>query len=664
MRLPTIRTGLPYLVALAMLAEVGCAAEKAEGRPWIHKISFPGLQRVSKRDLKSKISVQQTSWIPLSPKHYLDPYAVPGDRERIESYYEAHGYFDAKVTQADINYRKDKQSVDLVFKINEGEPTKIVKVDLVGLDGIGAAGARAETRVQLKAGQILVHDSYAAGKGRIARILQSRGYAWADVTGEVRVDRAAHTAEIKLVAVPGSLTHFGKVIIEGNAQVRAIDIERTADLHEGRKFDLDLVDEARGRVYGTGVFGSVKVAYEHDPNDPTVANVRVSVQEGQFRELRIGGGIGVEAQRNDIHLTAQFTKRNFFGKMRTLKLRLEPAFVVIPAVWSGTRKYGPALTAEAVFTQPFLFGLRHFELNWTVGYDLGIDYVFQFHGPRTQLGVNYGVWRQCIQLGLSYNIQFLDFFNTDPTILNDPDKAGAVFGYVDPYRIGWWQQDLSLDLHDKALDPHQGIYLLASFEEGGTFAGGAFRYEKIVPDARVYAPLGSRTTLAARVQFGQIFTQGELGSPITRRLFLGGPSSHRGFNYNRLAYQVPSALGGVSPIPIGGDQMILLQAELRVKIVKLFGNWFGAVVFADGGDVTLPNCNGTCSDKLTGALQRLDMSRLHWAVGGGLRYKTVIGTIRADVGVRLNRLEATTDGIPNPDPGDRIAFHLSVGEAF
>jgi hypothetical protein len=43
----------------------------------------------------------------------------------------------------------------------------------------------------------------------------------------------------------------------------------------------------------------------------------------------------------------------------------------------------------------------------------------------------------------------------------------------------------------------------------------------------------------------------------------------------------------------------------------------------------------------------------------------VIGTVRFDLGVRLNRLSPTqADGTPNADPGQRFAFHLSVGEPF
>ncbi len=663
---------------MGLTLSAGCAAEKAEGRPWVHDVRFIGLKNVSKRALKAKIAVQASSWVPWTPRKYLDPYMVPSDRARIEAYYHAHGYFSAKVLSAVVKPRKSRRpSVDIEFRVAEGEPTKIAKVELKGVEGVKERPGAFQRRLLLKPGQILVHDDYADQKKRLERMLQVRGYAWAEVQGEVEVDRDAHAANVRLTATPGLVARFGRVDVEGNNKVRAIDIQRTADLVPGAKFSMDDLDGARGRVYNAGVFGSARLTFEHDPVDPSIANVKVSVVEGQFHELRIGGGIGVEPNRNDVHLSVQYTKRNWLGGLRTMRLRFEPAYVVIPAVWARVDRQGPAATAEATFTQPFLFGVRHFELRWTVGYDLGIDYAYQYHGPRTQLGGYYGQWKQKIQLGVSYNFQFLDFFGTKNGIFGNPAEAGPVFGYVDPYRVAWWQQDVALDLRDKPLDPHKGFYFLASFEEGGVHSGSAFTYEKIVPDARGYVPLGKRVTLAARVQYGKIFVQGEdLGSPITRRLYLGGPSSHRGFSYNRLAYQVQSrnADGSVSTdpaTPIGGDEMLLLQAELRVKVVKLFNNWFSIVAFADGGDVTTPSCSSAsvttdgsnasyCKGLDPRMFSSLHLAQLHWAVGAGLRYATVIGTIRVDVAGRLTR----NDGPVDPDKGSWGAFHISVGEAF
>ncbi|MGE3458286.1 MAG: BamA/TamA family outer membrane protein, partial [Kofleriaceae bacterium] len=55
----------------------------------------------------------------------------------------------------------------------------------------------------------------------------------------------------------------------------------------------------------------------------------------------------------------------------------------------------------------------------------------------------------------------------------------------------------------------------------------------------------------------------------------------------------------------------------------------------------------------------LDPGELHWAAGGGLRVATPVGPFRFDLGYRLNRT-----GASEPRPGERVAFHLSIGEAF
>ena len=69
---------------------------------------------------------------------------------------------------------------------------------------------------------------------------------------------------------------------------------------------------------------------------------------------------------------------------------------------------------------------------------------------------------------------------------------------------------------------------------------------------------------------------------------LGGPESHRGFNFNRLSLQIPSGIKGSPAIPVGGDEMFLTQVELRVRAVLLFGAWLELAGFVDAGDVAAP----------------------------------------------------------------------------
>src|SRR5262249_29930055 len=101
----------------------------------------------------------------------------------------------------------------------------------------------------------------------------------------------------------------------------------------------------------------------------------------------------------------------------------------------------------------------------------------------------------------------------------------------------------------------------------------------------------------------------------------------------------------------GGSEMFLGSFETRLDLFRLWKQWLGIAVFMDCGDVTAPG--------------DLDFGNLNYAVGAGLRYNTIVGPIRVDLGHPLNRLHSPgPDGLANPDPGDHFAFHLSIGEAF
>jgi translocation and assembly module TamA len=686
----TLARCLPLLAA-ANLA--GCAAEKANGRPWVHKVKLEGVKHVDKKDLKSKIALEETSWIPLSPKKYLDPFTVDIDRKRIEAYYAAHGYFNATVKEAKVEPRDpNKESVDVKLVVDEGPPTKIVELKTEGLDALGTAAQRIQNRLSktFKRGEVFRHEAYLDQKGRLETRLKALGFAWANVHGEVEVDRVTRTADVTIKVDPGPQAKFGRVYIRGFDKIDPLLIMARANIVEGEKFNPNTIEDARGRIYNTGVFSSVKIDYEHDPSHAEIADVIITVHEGTFHELRLGVGADFESTRYDAHFSAQYIKNNFLGGLRTLRLRVEPGWVFLVNPQSigaptGGPSNGPSLRSDATFTQPD-FLMRMLELKWLVGYDLGIDYAYQYHGPRTTLGVSRPFWHHRINVGLSYNFNLLLFFNTVSAFTEDPHAAAQLYGYTDPYRVAWLQQDASLDLRDRPLNPHKGGYLGVTVEEGGIWAGGQFDYVKVQPELRLYAPFGRRVTLAARGEVGQVFVQSDTGSPITRRFFMGGPNSHRGFNYNRLSVQVPLGFKGAPDLPIGGDQLLLLQGELRVEVVKLFGNWFGFTAFIDAGDVAAPSTSssanlaavlgpdpsdpnhplGYCDDGRTPKLSTsVDMAKLHTAVGGGLRYRTVIGTIRADIGVRINRVgRCEADATPNPDPGSRIAFHISIGESF
>ena len=698
------------LGGLALAA--GCGGDREPYRPAVHKVYLHGVKQISAGDVKKKISIQQSSWFPLAPKKRLPhPQAADFDRERITTYYQTRGYYQTKVESAEVKpYKIDpsrdpnspeyQKSVDVHFTIDEGPPTKIASVLIEGIEN-GTSRADYEyvmKKITVRPGQLAEHEPYLEAKEIVVQRLRQRGYAFAHITSSaLEINREDQTAVIRILLDPGKKQRLGQVLVRGNTHVDADSIKRHVGLDVGESFKQSRMDEAQGRLFSTGLFTTVRVE-PVTTLDEQVADVVITVAEGKRHELRAGVGVGIEPLRNEVHAEFIYTRRRFLGGLRQLQLQVRPGYAAMPAVWADPiRRHGPILETKAEFTQPDIFGAGS-ALTLMLGYDLGIQYAYQYHGPSLRLGVNKYFWQDRISLAASYNFQFLDFFYAEAGL--DQGSTGGtssavLFGFIDPYRLGYFQEQIGLDFRNRKIDARRGAYFLLTAEQGGVYAGGAFSYQKLQPEARGYLSLGERVTIAARVQYGHIFTQGDTGSPITQRFYLGGPNSHRGFTYNRLSYQmcsgayVPPGVNGqpagpptpllipcenpnigklndIQRLPTGGDTMLLGQLELRVGLFKPAGQWLTLAGFVDAGDVTAPPglCETAGCGKDITASPELALSRLHVAVGGGLRYHTVIGTIRFDLGVRLNRLAPVENGVENPDPNQRIAYHISIGESF
>ena len=119
----------------------------------------------------------------------------------------------------------------------------------------------------------------------------------------------------------------------------------------------------------------------------------------------------------------------------------------------------------------------------------------------------------------------------------------------------------------------------------------------------------------------------------SRRFYSGGGGSVRGYGYQQLGPE------DVEGDPIGGRGLAEFAVEARIRL-KQFGGNFGVVPFFDGGSLS------------TEAMP--DFKQWRFAAGVGVRYYSLFGPIRIDVGVPLNRQKG--DG--------PVAVTVSLGQAF
>jgi outer membrane translocation and assembly module TamA len=127
--------------------------------------------------------------------------------------------------------------------------------------------------------------------------------------------------------------------------------------------------------------------------------------------------------------------------------------------------------------------------------------------------------------------------------------------------------------------------------------------------------------------------------PASERFFAGGDTTVRGFALDRLG--TPEVIDA-DGFPIGGNGVVILNAELRLRLMRSVG----VVGFLDTGNVFKQATD-------------LDLGRLRSAAGFGVRFQSPIGPIRVDLGFKINRQE-----IPPGHLEDLNAWHISLGQAF
>jgi translocation and assembly module TamA len=616
----------------------------------VHRLAFEGNHALSNRTLRGKLATTATGWWPFAARQWFDAAALDLDLKRIPALYADNGYFDARIVDHQIRPRSSG-SVDVVIVIDEGNPTRIAKVPIEGFP-LPTQIRRLRNLARswdVEPREVFHYLEYAALKDRAEDRLKEDGYAYGKVAGDVAVDRDLQRATVTLKADPGPPVRFGQTRIVGNGAIPAWKLLHRVTWRPGEPYDPGDVATTQGRLYDLGVFSSVRMQL---PSTPTpTADVDILLTPGKLREVRLGGGVGIERQRQEVRLQAQWTFSNFLGGLRKLRLRAKPSYVFIPSFTQVDRK-GPAAELEAQLTQPDVFGTAA-NLHGLAGYDLLFTEGYQAHGPRGAVGTDRPFFRDHVQAGVSWNLQFLDFFDVDASAF-DPTMTTLGFGFKDPYRLAYFEEFAQLDLRNRPLDPTYGGYLSVRFEQGSPYVGGDFSYTKVTPELRLYAPVARRAVLAGRALVGWLrpFGEGGQDSPITRRYLLGGPASHRGFGFGRLSPQEVDEKGHL--IPVGGNGEVLFSVETRIDVIKVADNWLGVVPFVDAGDVTA-------------RFGDISLRNLHYAIGLSLEYQTPVGVVRAGFGVRLNRLSGVV--VPgmapeNPDPGRRFAYHLTIGEAF
>jgi translocation and assembly module TamA len=654
-----MRTAAPPLALLAALAAACAHVEQGPERPMVIDLRLEGVRSVSRSDLEDKLATQAATLRGLliwQDQPRLDEGALAVDRLRVEAYYRAHGYYDAKVVSSDVRLDDEGRAI-VTIRVEEGRPVRVTAVEVTGLESAPEAAARLR-ELAIRVGEVFTERDYDATRAAIERALLETGYPTGEVTQSAQVDPEAHTATARYAVQPGPRYRFGQIFVSGTTAVpRELIREQAAlEIKPGDPWNETKLALAHARVFGLGVFAGVRVTRGTPDPEKGIIPVVVTVREAPFRTIRAGPGIGVEATRMDVHGTAGWTNRNLFGDLQRLTLDALVGYAWLPTFW-GPQKQGPVGNVTAEFYQPSAIAQR-VDVSTRVQVERGMEPAYDFWSVRFRFG---------LPIRIAPRWSFVPSYNAELYGVNGDLVAGteetelACNGNI--CFVSYVEERLSWDGLDRPIDTRSGWAVSLSVQEGFDIGAYGYQYVRVLPKVEWYTPLGRSFVLAARLRVGALVPLREgLPPPITARFFAGGPGSMRGFNTTRLSPYAQETDGSYAPV--GGNGLVDGSLELRAGV----GATLSGALFVDMGNVSDFSPAGNA---WTGAL---DPAKLQWATGIGLRYKTPVGPIRLDVAVRL----PTQGGpglswreglppLPGLPPGENEpvwAFNLSIGDSF
>lgn len=683
-------------VALIASAILGCASIP-KGAAAVDRLAVRGNHAVSSSDIESKVATTaSTKFLGLfrgvvRDYELFDRSVLERDLQRVERYYRARGYYDARARAGEVRYRND-QHVDVTIEVEEGRPVLVGGARIAGMDALAPADAeavRAALGDHVKLGAPFAEDPFRKAESAMRRALTDRGYAWAKVARHAEVDLGAHDARLSFEVRPGPKARFGPIRIQGLGALPEMPVRRALDIEPGDPYSTATLDAAQQAVLDLGTWSLVEITpvLTEPPPESGVVPLLVRVEPQKLRSVILGGGFELDAIRADIHLRIGWEHRNLFGGFRHFTVDLRPGVDLFPTrlpTLPAPTALLPEERLRAELRQPGFLeartnGVLRQELDtYPVLLSPNVDPkapVLGYLEYKGSIGLDRTFGK--LLLAPSYDFQHNAPFTYKGTL--DPDLRGMTLSYVDLLA--------HLDLRDDRLKPHEGLYLQNDVQVAGL--GGDARDVRIQPEVRGYIPLGKDVTLAARATLGFLVPMSygradprdraalsrDIELVYLRGFFSGGPSSNRGYPlrgvgphgsvpfYNPGLQQIalarsceprsPSYDPVRCAVPLGG--LSLWEASLELRI-PLFGP-LGGVTFCDASDVSPYRFD-----------VRLDHP--HLSCGLGLRYDTPIGPVRVDVGFRIpgaqvpRGTDPRVDGDPARIYGLPLAVAFGIGEAF
>jgi translocation and assembly module TamA len=503
---------------------------------------------------------------------------------QVRELLQTEGYFKPELTVRRVPPSAAGQAESVLLQVKPGPRAQVSRVTLEAEGALEQAQAAGDVHARsvlaewraawpLHTGSTFRNADWSDAKVAALTRLRSAGYAAATWSGTAaEVDRDSHEVRLFLVADSGPLFKSGEIAVEGLERQEASTVRALAGFAPGSPVTEALLLDYQERLQKAGLFESVTVTLDPNPEQAGAATIQVRLHEQPAQVYTVGVGFSAN---NGPRASLEHVYRRVFGYPVASTNKFELAR--LRQAWTGE-----------VSTHP---GER--SRRWLLG------------GTIERLVADDVVLSQRLRAGRAQETRqqeqllFAEVERGRRTTSSSDVSTFAVSGNV----------HVVLRQLDNVLLPTEGYTL--SLQGGlGRSHGNASKsgwFQRAYGRLTYYRPLGQSWYGQARIEAGQVFLPNGVAAPDSQLWRAGGDDSVRGYAYRSLG---PVVDGSVTSGPVLMTGSLEVARPFLASMPSLWG-----ALFVDAGRA------GTSFGGLKPAV----------GYGAGVRWRSPVGPLRLDL---------------------------------
>jgi outer membrane protein insertion porin family len=520
----------------------------------LEKIDLSGEHAFSRDAVVSVMTTKERPryqvWKPLRD---FDTQTFRDDLVHIKRFYEAHGYYNARITY-DLTLSRGKITPHI--SVSEDKPIRVATIDIKVTNASPPPQELDRSfKLPFNKDDVFDQDAYQAGAQNLLNLYTTHSFAHAKVRRHAVVEVGPLQARIRYDVEPGGRCVFGNTKIAGITKVDPRLIEKQVTYKSGESFDSSKLAASRSAIVGLNLFNAVDIEQQENPTDRAVVPITISVHEGPKHSLSAGAGYNTQTQLN---ATIGWTDYNFLGGGRQLS---------VTGTYSNVNStFDVKLLQPRFFSEKSTLTLEASQQQQTYqtytgnisGFDPHIDYKLS----------------SSLTAFVGWRLEYMKFNSVNASTI------AAIGGFRRSGILSGPSAGVTFNNTEDPFNPQSGevLSLLGNLSDHNL--GADYRYWRVLAEARKYQLVGWQTVLATRLKVGLSDTQSTMGDvPLSERFYSGGEGSVRGYGLRRIG---PLS---ASNDPLGGLSLIEGSVELRRPLVWKLN---GALFFDCGQVATQP----------------------------------------------------------------------------